>query len=417
MKTQHTRFFAVLLAFVSAILLSSCEDDEKSVPLSNVSWTLALPAETGNPVLSDLKATFTNINTNTPYDGTITTDRSGITVTATVPEGLYRLAAEGKISYTVSDSITTPTIAHIRAYQESVTVSGTTVALPAQEMSFYNPSSGFVIEEIYFTGSTTPTADQYNADQYIKIYNNSSEVLYADGLAILESAFTTTTKWEYTPDLMNEAFSVSFIFVIPGSGQEHPVQPGESLLIALDGSNHKEANPNSFDLSVADFEFYDESSNPNFLDNQNPQVPDLEKWYSPTASYTTLHNRGFKSYAIARMEVGKETFLSNYAYTAHYLFIFNEFSRPMSTDCYYVPNAWIVDAVNLSIESGFKWIVTSPSLDAGWTHCGSIDKDPDRYNKSVRRKVSSTVNGRKILTDTNNSTLDFEADATPSLKE
>lgn len=58
---------------------------------------------------------------------------------------------------------------------------------------------------------------------------------------------------------MEQGFSVDFIFVIPGSGQDHPVQPGESLLLALDASNHTEANPNSFDLSVADFEFYDES--------------------------------------------------------------------------------------------------------------------------------------------------------------
>ena len=187
--------------------------------------------------------------------------------------------------------------------------------------------------------------------------------------------------------------------------------------MALDASNHTEANPNSFDLSVADFEFYDESSNPNFLDTDNPKVPNLDKWYSYTATYTGLHNRGFHSYALAKMETDKETFLAKYAYTANYTFVFNEYSSPMKKETYYVPNSWIIDAVNLSVESEFQWIVTSSSLDAGWTHCGSIDHDPNRYNKSVRRKVESTVNGRKILQDTNNSTVDFEADATPSLKE
>ena len=72
-----------------------------------------------------------------------------VTVTATVPEGLYRVIAEGKVSYSIS-GIQTPTVANIRAYQESVTISGTTVTLPAQVMSFYTPSTnGFVIEEIY----------------------------------------------------------------------------------------------------------------------------------------------------------------------------------------------------------------------------------------------------------------------------
>lgn len=285
-------------------------------------------------------------------------------------------------------------------------------------MSFYTPSTnGFVIEEIYFAGSTTPTGDQYSADQYIKIYNNSSEVLYADGLAILGSEFMTVDKQDYTPDIMEQGFSVEFIFVIPGSGQDHPVQPGESLLLALDASNHTEANPNSFDLSVADFEFYDESSNPNYLDTDNPEVPNLDKWFSYTLTYTVLHNRGFHSYALAKMETDKETFLEKYAYTANYTYVFGDFSIPREVETYYVPNSWIIDAVNLSVESEFQWIVTSSSLDAGWTHCGSIDHDPNRYNKSVRRKVESTVNGRKILQDTNNSTVDFEADATPSLKE
>lgn len=418
MKSTKNKFLAVVSAFVMIIGFSSCQDDDnKAVPESSVTWSLTLPANVENATLSDMKATFTNINTGSQYEGSVSTDQEATTVTTTVPEGLYRLVAEGKISYTISDSISTPTVANIRAYQESVTVSGTTVTLPSQQMSFYNPSSGFVIEEIYFAGSTTPTGDQYSADQYLKIYNNSSEVLYADGLAILQSEFLTTSKEDYTPNLMDDAFTVDFVFVIPGSGQDQPVQPGESLLIALDGSNHQEANTNSFDLSVADFEFFDESSNPNFLDNDNPQVPNLDKWYSYTASYTGLHNRGFKSYALAKMEVDKETFLRDYIYTANWLFVFNEYQIPQEADYYYVPNSWIIDAVNLSIEATFEWIVTSPSLDAGWTHCGSIDRDPNRYNKSVRRNVESTVNGRKILKDTNNSTVDFEADATPSLKE
>lgn len=99
-------------------------------------------------------------------------------------------------------------------------------------MSFYTPSTnGFVIEEIYFAGSTTPTGDQYSADQYIKIYNNSSEVLYADGLAILGSEFMTVDKQSYTPDIMEQGFSVEFIFVIPGSGQDHPCTTGRIPVI------------------------------------------------------------------------------------------------------------------------------------------------------------------------------------------
>lgn len=106
--------------------IHSRDDDDKAVPESQVSWTLSLPEDIENPTLSDLKVTVTNINTNTQYDGSVSMNEQTVTVTATVPEGLYRLIAEGKVSYSIS-GIQTPTVANIRAYQESVTISGTTV--------------------------------------------------------------------------------------------------------------------------------------------------------------------------------------------------------------------------------------------------------------------------------------------------
>ncbi len=404
-------------ALLAATVFTSCKDDDNDIPMCEAVWTLTLPEDVAGGTLTDMTASFTNINTSTEYTDATITDVAGggLTVSATVPEGLYRVSVEGKLTYTLNGQATST---GVRAYRESVMITGQTATLPAAQLSFFSPSTGFVIEEIFFTGTTTPTGDQYSNDQYFKITNNSSEVLYADGLAILESQFMTVQKEDYTPDLMKDAFTVDFVFVIPGSGTEHPVEPGASIIVALTGIDHRTGNPNSFDLSTADFEFYDESPNPQFQDIDSPSVPNLDKWYSSTASYTNLHNRGFHSYALAKMGVDKETFLRDYTYTAEWLFVFEEYEFPMSGDYYYVPNSWIVDAVNLSIDALFEWIVTDPSLDAGWTHCGSIDKDPARYNKSVRRKVeSTTADGRRILKDTNNSTADFEADATPSLLE
>ena len=130
-----------------------------------------------------------------------------------------------------------------------------------------------------------------------------------------------------------------------------------------------------------------------------------------SATITGFHNRGFKSYAIAKMKTDKDTWLKDYAYTAEYTFTFGEYSFPMSTDTYRVPNEWILDAVNLSLESVFQWIVTSSALDAGWTYCGKEDKDPERYNKAVIRKQDA--NGKYV--DSNNSTNDFNAEVKPSM--
>lgn len=102
MKSKYNLFQAILLAFIIPFTFTACDDDDKAVPESQVSWTLSLPEDIENPTLSDLKVTITNINTNTQYDGSVSMNEQTVTVTATVPEGLYRVIAEGKVSYSIS---------------------------------------------------------------------------------------------------------------------------------------------------------------------------------------------------------------------------------------------------------------------------------------------------------------------------
>ena len=81
---------------------------------------------------------------------------------------------------------------------------------------------------------------------------------------------------------------------------------------------------------------------------------------------------------------------------------------------YKIPNKWVLDAVNLCVESEYEWNVTSPALDRGWTYCGKVNSDKTRYGKSVRRKVLSGI----TLQDTNDSSVDFlpEQKADPYFK-
>ena len=245
------------------------------------------------------------------------------------------------------------------------------------------------------------------ADYHADIYRNAGDTLCADGLTIAESAFMTTSKYDYTPDIMNEAFSTKAIYRIPLGGKIM-VPPGESLLLCDIGMDHTVANSNSFDLTKADFEWYDVSSNPSFEDTDT-EVPNLEKIYCYTATIWGPHNRGFTSFALARLgddennQLSKEDYLKDYAYTYEYNMIIGGNVYPMSGDAYKIPNKWILDAVNLSVESEYVWNVTSPALDRGWTYCGKVNQDKTRYGKSVRRKVLSG----KTLQDTNDSSVDF----------
>ncbi|MBR3727314.1 MAG: DUF4876 domain-containing protein [Prevotella sp.] len=401
-------FWSLMMLLAVSVSFVSCSSDDDPVIVKNGSLTLEMPINVSDVVLNSFEGTATNVQT-----GRVTTlpmpVKTGDDYVITIPEleaGAYNIAAKGNISF-LKDGVAGKT--DFEVVSNGVSLSETVNALKLAVNSF-QAEGGFVISEIFFTGTTTPEGNQYSGgDAYIVISNNSDVTLYADSIAVLESEFLTTTKRDYTPDVMNEAFSTDAVYMIPGNGKSVAVEPGKSLVLAINAINHKEANPNSIDLTGADFEFFDESSNPRFTDPDGPAT-NLDKWYCYTATVYGFHNRGFRSMAIARMQTSKENWLENYAYTAAYTWTFNEYSFDRTVDTYKVPNAWILDAVNLSVESEFQWIVTSPALDAGWTYCGKVDKDQTRYNKAVIRKKDA--DGKYI--DTNNSTNDFEPEAKPS---
>ena len=276
----------------------------------------------------------------------------------------------------------------------------------------------FVIEEIYFTGTALPetgSPDKYQGDQYIKIRNNTDEDLYADGmLLILQSSVLSNMEGEIPAavDFREEYCAGQAFYAIPGSGRDVPVKAGESLIIVNNAQNHLESNPDSWDATTADFEWYDESSNENFLDTDNPAVPNLDKWYAQTLTVHSLHNRGAYGIAIAMPPAGTtgEQFLQDHPIGDEYYYT-NGSDYEMPIKGYFVPNEWVLDAVNTGGRNTFGMAPWGTSLDAGYTWCGTEDSDPDRFNKSVIRKTGA--DGK--LVDTNNSSNDFTPNTTPSL--
>ncbi len=388
-----------LLSMCMMLALTACNDDGNE-PTSNSNITpqfeITLPSS-----LDSLGGKITNPSIEVKNVSTGRTSTFDSESSVSLPTGLYDITYKADVAVPGDTAMR-----HIVAFKQSVelTASNRTVKLTAYETVDNND---FIISEVFFTGTLQTSGNQYYGDDYIKIYNNTDHVLYADGLTLLESEFTTTIKYNYTPDIMDSAMTVQAIYTIPGSGHDHPVQPGGELLIVDTGIDHRVVNPNSFDLSKADFEWYDESSSPSHLDIDGPTVPNLDKWYCYTRSFWMLHNRGFKAWAIARIPVDKETYLKDYRYTYNYDIVVAAGTFPMSQTQYYVPNSWIVDAVNCSVASDYKWNVTAASLDRGWSYCGSIDRDKTRYFHSVRRKMLYLKDGHPVLKDTNNSTEDF----------
>ena len=408
---KKTVFLSIMMMLSVGLFMTSCSSDDDTPVVPMTSLTLEIPANLTNAVLSNASAVVTNVQTQQVVN--VTNDKfqkSGDNYQlqlANLEEGTYNVVVKGHLDFTLNG------IAGQKDFEvksENVSISEKSASLKLA-VSTFTAQGGFVISEIFFTGTSTAEGGSYSGDQYIRITNNSDVTLYADSIAVLESAFLTTQKEDYTPDLMSTDFSVQACYMIPGNGKSVPVEPGASFTLAINAINHKAEQPNSIDMSGADFEFYDESSNANYTDPDG-KAPNLDKWYCYTATIYQFHSRGFNSMAIAKMKTTKEDWLQNYVYDAKYLFVFGDFSKEMTKKgIYRVPNAWILDGVNLSVESVREWNVLDASIDAGWTYCGKVDRDETRFNKSVIRKQDA--NGKYI--DTNNSTNDFTPEAPASL--
>ncbi len=404
-------FTGILMMLTTVLCLTSCSSDDPIPVIPNAVVTLEIPSNLENTVLTGATATLTNVQTQqvTTVDGTLFTKEGNDykVMLNNLEAGTYNVTINGLLEFTMNG------VAGQKDFEvksENVVLNETNTSMK-MTVSTFTAQGGFVISEIFYTGTTTSEGRSYSGDQYIIITNNSDVTLYADSIAVLESAFLTTTKEDYTPDIMSTHFSVQACYMIPGTGKSVPVEPGKSLKLAVNAIDHTAEQAGSINLSDADFEFFDETSNPNFTDPDG-QAPNLDKWYCYTATIYQFHSRGFNSMAIAKMKTSKEDWLQNYVYDATYLFTFGDFSREMTkSGIYKVPNEWILDGVNLSVESVREWNVLDASIDAGWTYCGKVDRDETRFNKSVIRKQDA--NGKYI--DTNNSTNDFIPEAPASL--
>lgn len=389
-----------LFSLVILLLLFSCSsDDDMDVSSGNqttVELKLLYPQDIDTSLPANFTVTFKEINS-----GIETKKESNSPViTTNLVSGNYKISVEGTVNngkYPVK----------LSGIVESIAISGANQTIELPLHTSIGEKGDLVFEEIYYTGSkNSQTGIPYFGDRYFKLYNNSDNVVYADGLILAESEFTTNDKQEYTPNIMEQKFAAGGIIMLPGSGKNYPVPPRSSIVIAESGNNHKIIDSDYINLSTANFEMYDPDDGETA---DNPQVPNVTLLFNTIS----IDKKGVRSYVIARLpeNTSKETFLAEQAY--HYTY--NEAGFIMDGDAMSIPNEWIIDAVNLSSGGDPDWIVTSTSLDSGWTTCSLHQGDESRYGKSVKRKTASQSPYR-ILQDTNNSKKDFEA-GTPSLKK
>lgn len=396
------KYITSIIIALCGILATSCIDNEGTMAdYHNVSVISTLPDEipAGTPLLTG-KIEYTEVNTGVsgaqalpqydPYR---------------LPAGLYNIQASAVVRYKLEDG--TEVERTLRATLPSQEITGDcTLELP---WFFYNESNTLVFGEIYATGSLNATSTGGIRDTYFTIYNNTDEVIYADGLGIVESALVnsrTSTYEVLTPENdRNTAFTAGTIWVIPGNGTDYPIQPGESIKIVDQAIDWSAQVPGALDHTDAAFEWVDD----NPLDTDNPQVVNLDKWYCYSLTVWIISNQCNRSYALVRFPEGMtaEQYLSEYHGPYDYI---SAIGTQMHNDkAYLIPNEWIIDGVNLSNPEVWVFGALGNSLDMSYAAISQIDKDPERFGRCFVRRVSSvTPDGRKILMDTNDSAHDFE---------
>lgn len=395
MKVKHLS--TILILAVLAIV--GCKKREGGIQTATIQVSVEYPT-----TYSSSKAAGVQVKLTSKTDGTVlngTTDANGMLRLSDIIPGTYNVSAVKSLTATEAQTLTgVAQELQLNAAENDFNIGGTATL----NLKLSGSAVGsLLIKEVYYTGSKTASGGTYFSDQFVEIYNNSTGVIYLDGLCIADlygNSGLINPNSEATPFKTDAGNSyASNVWRIPGTGNQYPLQPGASIVIAQDGVNHKEStlNPNSpVDLSNADWETYNQRDDNR--DADAPNVPNLEKLYF-TGGFDWLLTVFGPGLVIFRTDDFSKL---------------EKVAIPNSTlpERIKIPNNLVIDAFEGLKDAnsvGYKRVPVA--LDAGFVYAA------DTYTaESFRRKVATTINGRRVLQDTNNSGNDFIKLAKPTPK-
>jgi len=427
------------------LFIGSCKKDtlDEAQAVSQ-SFQLTYGAESVDLGLPLANADVTLTNRTNGVVLTAKSDAKGVVNFSSVTPGNYSVVANLVISATDYTTITGIYTAEAAAFNASLEANiGTGNATLPMTLKA-GRLGNWVIKQIYYGGSSTTSGALFR-DQFIEIYNNSNEVLYADGLYVSQihgknsrvssidvtkPAFLSNGQFNWTKSIGMTATNANTdfvyaktMFMIPGTGKEHPVQPGASIIIAQNAQNHKAAyvgvdgkevsvkDPSlTIDLSKADFETYlgnVAGINPLASDIDNPSITNVKVLVTGGNRDMILNNNGYEGIIIFQTTLDPLKWPS---YPDP-----EETTVVAGTDLYtQIPTSVILDAVDIAhtIASSRGPKRVPDALDGGFT----FTNGGAYSSQSVIRKTAKTLPARRVLKDTNNSTADFDfltlADAT-----
>jgi hypothetical protein len=209
-----------------------------------------------------------------PWSAEATTDAAGFASFDQVPLGFHTLSVERDLSPDERE-VAAQQGAQALLTEARVQVSGTSTM--AEVLVPASIRRSLVISEFaYATHLSANGVGTYNFGGFIELYNNSDTTIYLDG-KVVGSGFDILL--DFPPPQTCVAYEplrvdplgiwARFWERFPGSGTDHPVAPGETVVVATDAIDHRPFAPLAPDLRGADFEFRGPA------DVSNPGVPDM----------------------------------------------------------------------------------------------------------------------------------------------
>lgn len=328
-----------------------------------------------------------------------TTTENGIATAVGIIPGVYTVTVsasqnQGGFTYTLAGSES----------NVSLIADGAEVVVRVDAVK----EAALVFKEIYYTG--VDPANFYFRDQFYEIYNNSTEVVYADGLCIAETVFANYDKsiiYEWPIENADQYVFARVIWQLPGDGKTYPVQPGESFVIAQWATNHKAENLSKglspVDLTGAEFEAIEKETTFNgILLTDNLAINMKKVVQAGYAMPQWLTSTDGSRYVLFKPSkpLKNEDFITatnaDYQGTAREIAISD-----------------VIDAVQaVNNESGMSVLGLPTALDAGAIWCSG-----SYVGESIARKIKETrPDGTKVYQDTNNTSNDFEVKKDPQLR-
>lgn len=388
---------AITLMVLAVLAMVGCQKTGTKTISINVKVDEAKIEAAGIPSPESYEVKISNFATGSVIE---TTTENGIATATDIIPGVYTISVsasqnQGGFTYTIAGSES----------NVSLIADGAEVVVRVDAVK----EAALVFKEIYYTG--VDPANFYFRDQFYEIYNNSTEVVYADGLCIAETFFTNYDKsiiYEWPIENADQYVFAKVVWQLPGDGQMYPVKPGESFVIAQWATNHKAEKLSKglspVDLTGAEFEAIEKETTFNGITlTDNPAVnmqkviqagPAMPQWLTSTSGSQYIL---FKPSAPLKNE--------------DFLVATNaDISLAVARE---IPISCIIDAVQaVSNESGMSVLGLPVSLDAGAIWCSG-----SYVGESIARKIKETrPDGTNVYQDSNNTTNDFEVKKDPQVR-